>query len=89
MPINVIEDMQADAMAQDKGWVDAKTLGEKYVKRYGVDWDTIQANMAEMKKADNENNDNVGAMILRNFRNGQMNQPVNGQDNQGREAESE
>lgn len=67
MPVDVVEEMTVDGMALDKGIVDLETVTKRYQKRYGVDYETIQANIAKQKAGDNANNDNIGAAILRNF----------------------
>jgi hypothetical protein len=41
-----------------------------YVARYGKDWETIQANIADEQAAQNANSANIGATILRNFSQG-------------------
>jgi hypothetical protein len=71
LPVNIMEEMQADKIAQDAGWVDRETIAKRYEARYGVDYETIVANIAAQKEADNATNSNVGAMILRNFSQGQ------------------
>ena len=71
LPVNITEEMQADQIAQDNGWVDKETIAKRYKSRYGVEWETVQANIATQKEADNANNANIGATILRNFNQGQ------------------
>lgn len=76
MPINVLEELQADQLALDLQLVDRETVAKRYQNRYGVDYENIKENLQNEKTQANENNDNIGAMILRNF-------------NQGRNANAE
>jgi hypothetical protein len=47
LPINILEEMQADEAALRMGIVDKETVAMRYFTRYGVEWETIEANMAE------------------------------------------
>lgn len=67
IPVNVIEEMQADQLALDMGIVDKQTVSEKYLKRYGVDWETVQERLLEQQGAES----NLGAVLLRKFNQGQ------------------
>lgn len=81
MPINVLEEMQADQLALEMQVIDRETVGKRYETRYGVEWETVLANIEAQQKKDNEANDNIGAMILKNFNKGGAGEqpPVNGQ----------
>jgi len=70
LPANILEEMKADQLALDMGIIDKQTIAERYRTRYGEDWETIVANLQEQQAADNENNNNIGALILRNFTQG-------------------
>ncbi len=80
MPINILDELQADNVALDLGIVDKKTVAERkvYNARYGVDWETIQANIADEQAAVNANSANIGAQILKNFGQGQGTTPALG-----------
>lgn len=67
---NVLEDMQADQLAMDMGIIDLETITKRYQSRYGVDFETVQANIAKQKEDANKNTGDIGAMILRDFNNG-------------------
>jgi hypothetical protein len=71
LPVNIIEEMTADEKALAMGIIDIETVAARYENRYGVDYETVKANIAAQKETDNANNANVGAMILRNFNQGQ------------------
>lgn len=62
--VNVIEEMTADEKALNLGVVDVETVAKRYQSRYGVDYETIKANIAA-QKADKAASDNIGADILR------------------------
>lgn len=62
--VNVIEEMTADEKAINLGIVDIETVAKRYQSRYGVDYETIKANIAK-QKADKAASDNIGADILR------------------------
>jgi hypothetical protein len=49
LPINVNEEMQADKLALDMGIIDQETIATKWFIRYGVDWETIEANKEKNK----------------------------------------
>lgn len=61
---NVKEELEADKMALDAGIVDLETITKRYQNRYGVDYETIQANLTNQKRAKAET-DTIGADILR------------------------
>jgi hypothetical protein len=44
LPINATEELAADKVALDMGIIDKESLAAKWFVRYGVDWETIQAN---------------------------------------------
>lgn len=67
---NVTEEMTTDKMALEMGIIDKETVIKKYVNRYGVDFETIKSNLEKQKTADNAQNANIGATILRNFQQG-------------------
>lgn len=67
IPVNIIEEMQADKLALEMGIIDKQTVAEKYLKRYGVDWKTIQERQLEQQGAES----NLGAILLRRFNQGQ------------------
>jgi hypothetical protein len=70
MIVNVFEEMQTDELALSLKIVDLETITKRYQSRYGVDFETIQANIAKQSAADNANNADIGANILRNFTQG-------------------
>jgi hypothetical protein len=67
LPINVMEDLEADKLALDLGIVDKQTVSERYVKRYGQDWETIQERIGEQ----NAQGSNLGAVLLQRFNRGE------------------
>jgi len=73
LPVDVVSEMQADQMAINMGIIDKETISKKYKYRYGQDWETIQAKLAEQNLAANQNNSDIGSLILRNFNNGVKN----------------
>ena len=70
MPVNIMEEMTADKMALELGIVDKETVARRYEKRYGVDWETIQKRIQDQQTQANAGNQNIGALILRNFNQG-------------------
>ena len=68
---NVLEDMQADQLALGMGIIDKQTIIARYQARYGVDAETVLANLANETATANAANANIGAQILRNFSQGQ------------------
>ena len=68
---NVLEDMQADQLALGMGIIDKETIIARYQMRYGVDAETVMANLANEAATANAANANIGATILRNFNQGQ------------------
>jgi hypothetical protein len=71
MPVNIKEELEADDIALNKlQIIDRESLNKKYFSRYGVDYETVKANMAKQSATDNAQNGNVGAQILRNFTQG-------------------
>jgi hypothetical protein len=68
---NIVEEMTADEKAQNNGWIDKETLTKRYQSRYGVDYETVIANLAKQKQTDNQNNANIGAEILKRFSKGE------------------
>lgn len=79
LPVNIKEELEADKVAIDMGIVDKETVTKRYISRYGVDFETIQANLKKQQQKDNENNANIGASILKNFQQGKG--VVNANDN--------
>jgi GTP cyclohydrolase II len=83
MPVNILEEMQADQIALELGLIDKESLIKRYQQRYGVDYETVKANIEQEKSAANVNNANIGAQILRNFNQGNgapmNNQPMQNQ----------
>lgn len=70
LPVNIVEEMTADKMALGMKIVDLETVTKRYLSRYGVDFETVQANIAKQAQSDNANNADIGATILRNFNRG-------------------
>ena len=68
---NVLEDMQADQLALGMGIIDKETIIKRYQTRYGVDADTVMANLANETATANAANSNIGAEILKRFSQGQ------------------
>lgn len=71
LPVNIVEEITADEKALSIGVVDIETVAARYHERYGVDWETIQANIAKQKMADSANNANIGSLLLKQFNQGQ------------------
>ena len=67
LPINVMEDLEADKLALELGIVDKQTVSERYVKRYGQDWETIQERITEQQAQGS----NLGAVLLQRFNRGE------------------
>jgi hypothetical protein len=70
MITNPMEEMQVDQLALDMGLVDKETVYDRYKARYGKSWEDIQAALAEEAANANQNNSDIGSIILRNFNNG-------------------
>jgi hypothetical protein len=70
MIINVMEEMQTDQLALDMGLVDKGTVYARYQSRYGKSWEDIQQAIADERAHANQNNADIGSIILRNFSNG-------------------
>jgi hypothetical protein len=71
MPVNIMEEMNADQIALGMGIVDKETIAKRYQSRYGVDWETIVTNLANEAAVSAAADNNIGAQILRNFNSGQ------------------
>lgn len=67
LPINIKEELEIDQLALDLGVVDKQTVSERYVKRYGQDWETIQERLNEQKGQES----NIGTILLNRFNQGQ------------------
>jgi len=92
LPVNLTEEITFDKIALELGIIDKETVANLYQSRYGVDWETIQANLDAQSEKDNQQNADVGALILRNFNQGKgMNEqiPAAMRGNKGQQAESE
>ena len=90
--MNLTEEITFDKIALELGIIDKETVANLYQSRYGVDWETIQANLDAQAEKDNQQNADVGALILRNFNQGKgMNEqiPAAMRGNKGQQAESE
>ncbi len=70
LPVNIVEEIATDEKAINMQIVDRETVAKRYQTRYGVDYETIKANIAKEQKENNANNDNIGASILRQFNRG-------------------
>ena len=70
MITNVIEEMQTDQLALGMGIIDKETITRKYEDRYGVDFETVQNNMAQEAARTSAASADIGATILRNFNQG-------------------
>lgn len=68
---NIIEEMMADEKALGMGIVDKETVTKRYQARYGVDYDTIQANLAAQKQTETANRDIGAELLRRRFNQGQ------------------
>lgn len=64
LPVNIIEEMTADEKAISMKIIDIETVAKRYLSRYGVDYETVLANISKQKTAQAET-DNIGADILR------------------------
>lgn len=67
LPVDDLADLTLDKQAIEMGIVDKQTVAEKWAKRYGQDWETIQERMQEEKGAES----NIGSILLRRFNQGQ------------------
>lgn len=76
MTINILEELQADQIALELGVIDKETIIKRYQMRYGVDYETVLANIEQEKSAANANSANIGAQILRNFNQGVQQNPM-------------
>lgn len=76
MTINILEELQADQIALELGVIDKETVIKRYQMRYGVDYETVLANIEQEKSAANANSANIGAQILRNFNQGVQQNPM-------------
>jgi hypothetical protein len=65
--MNLKEELEIDREAIDIGIVDKQTVSDRYVKRYGQDWETIQERLQEEKGAES----NIGTILLQRFNRGQ------------------
>jgi len=70
LPVNIMEEMTADEKALSMGVVDKETVAKRYESRYGKKWEDIKAALEEQQAADNKNNANIGAEILKRFSQG-------------------
>ena len=70
IPVNVMEEMTADEKALNMGIIDKETVANRYFDRYGKKWEDIKKIVEEEKQKAMEENANVGAQILKNFKNG-------------------
>lgn len=62
--VDTKQEMEVDQLALNMGVVDLETVTRRYEKRYGVDYETIQANRAKQKQNEVANRD-IGAELLR------------------------
>lgn len=67
IPINELEEINLDQQAIDMGIVDKQTVAEKWAKRYGQDWETIQERIQQQKAGES----NIGSILLQRFNQGQ------------------
>lgn len=67
LPINEREEIELDQIALDLGIIDKASIAERWAKRYGKDWDAIQAALKEQKASEST----IGGLLLRNFNQGQ------------------
>jgi len=82
LPVNILEEMQADQIAQNNGWIDKEAIAKRYQSRYGKEWEDIQAALQDEQTQANQGNANIGSMILRNFDRGggvEQGAPINNQ----------
>ena len=70
LPVDVTAEMTTDKTALELGIIDKETVGKRWQSRYGVEWETVQANLEKQQTQDNKNSDNIGAALLRNFNRG-------------------
>jgi hypothetical protein len=71
LPINVMEEMTADKMAIELGVIDKETVAGRYFSRYGKTWEDIEKAVEEQQQKANQQNGDIGSMILKNFSQGQ------------------
>ena len=67
LPVNMSEEMELDKSALEAGIVDKQTVAEKWAKRYGQDWETIQERLQEQRA----NESSIGAVLLQRFNRGE------------------
>lgn len=67
IPVNEKEELDIDQQALDMGIVDKQTVAERWKKRYGQDWETLQQRMSEQKASES----NVGSLLIQKFNKGQ------------------
>jgi hypothetical protein len=67
MPVNITEEIEFDQMALELGIVDKQTVSERWAKRYGQDWETIQERLLQQQGQERT----LGGLLLRNFNQGQ------------------
>jgi hypothetical protein len=66
LPSNILEEMQTDQMALDMGVVDKETVFKRYEQRYGVEWETVQANIQKQQPTEREMKDEIMSDLQRN-----------------------
>jgi hypothetical protein len=77
MPENALEDIQVDKFALDAKLIDKETVyNTSYKKRYGVDWETVKANLEKQKASEPTppvvvNNLNQPERMMENVQNNQ------------------
>ena len=67
LPVNDKEEMEIDQIALDMQIVDKQTVAEKYQKRYGVEWEEVQARLQGQQAQER----NLGSLLLQRFNQGQ------------------
>jgi hypothetical protein len=70
LPVNIMEEMTADEKALSMGVIDKEAVANRYTERYGKSYEDIKAAIEKEQAKAKENEANIGAMILNNFKNG-------------------
>ena len=67
LPTHDVEELNLDKQAMEIGIIDKQTVAEKWQKRYGQDWETIQQRLTEQKGQEST----IGTLLMQRFNRGQ------------------
>jgi hypothetical protein len=70
LPSNILEDLQADQLADGLGIAAKSAIYKRYQERYGMTWEEMQKLLDEQSTKANANSANIGAQLLKNFNRG-------------------